>query len=119
MALSRPKTNAKGQTVTANLKLKNNNMNMDNDHSDITEINSDELDEKSERIEKEKQELLNKVLSGNLQTKHDQVGFILNNFIEARNSDIELAWVFWKTFESDKFNGIYVYITYFLLFIIK
>ncbi|SHJ06407.1 DUF3800 domain-containing protein [Pseudozobellia thermophila] len=58
------------------------------------------------KIEKEKSELLNKVLSGNLITKRDKVGFILNNNTSARNSDIELAWSYWKTFENHVFNGI-------------
>ena len=57
-------------------------------------------DEKLEKIEKEKTELLNKVLSGNLQTKHDKVGFILNNNTAARNSDVELAWSYWNNFEK-------------------
>ncbi|CAM4175944.1 hypothetical protein ZORO111903_05360 [Zobellia roscoffensis] len=52
-----------------------------------------------EKIEKENSELLNKVLSGNLISKRDKVGFILNNNTSARNSDIELAWSYWKTFE--------------------
>ena len=76
------------------------------------ELNKDEKiepkSEREEKIEKEKQDLLNKVLSGNLVTKHDKVGFILNNYSIARNSDIELAWLYWKTFESDKFNGYHV-----------
>jgi hypothetical protein len=66
------------------------------------------LNEKAEKIEKEKHELLSKVLSGNIETKHDQVGFILNNFNEARNSDIELAWIYWNTFEKNLFNGSFV-----------
>src|SRR5690606_5641818 len=41
-------------------------------------------------------------------TKLDQVGFILNNFSETRNSDIELAWRYWQTFESHIFNGQHV-----------
>lgn len=70
----------------------------------ITESKS----EREEKIEKEKQDLLNKVLSGNLDSKHDKVGFILNNYSIARNSDIELAWLYWKTFEGDKFDGYHV-----------
>lgn len=66
------------------------------------------VNEHAEKIEKEKKELLNKVLSGNLENMHDRVGFILNHHPEARNSDIELTWIFWKTFESDKFNGYHV-----------
>lgn len=64
--------------------------------------------EKIQKINKEKQELIYRILSGNLQTKHDQVGFILNHYTKARNSDVELAWLYWKTFESDKFNGKYI-----------
>lgn len=70
--------------------------------------NIEPVSERTEKIEKEKQELLNKVLSGNLENMHDRVGFILNNNSGARNSDIELAWVYWKTFESELFNGYHV-----------
>jgi len=66
------------------------------------------LQEKANKIVEEKQELLTRVLSGNLHTKHDQVGFVLNNYSKARNSDIELAWKYWEVFESDNFNGRYV-----------
>lgn len=76
------------------------------------ELNKDEIKEqesvRENKIEKEKQDLLNKVLSGNLVTNHDKVGFILNNYSVARNSDIELAWLYWKTFEDDKFNGYHI-----------
>lgn len=80
---------------------------MDNEEIDNIE-NSKTEDERSERIAIERQELLNKVLSGNLETIHDRVGFILNNNSGARNSDIELAWTYWKTFENELFNGLYV-----------
>lgn len=78
-----------------------------NPEIDEVEVEVDVRD-KAEKIEQEKQELLRKVLSGNLETKHDQVGFILNNNSAARNSDIELAWLYWLTFENDLFNGDYV-----------
>jgi hypothetical protein len=72
-------------------------------------IEEEEFSQKKlEKIEKEKIELLNKVLSGNLQTKHDKVGFVLNNNTAARNSDIELAWSYWNNFEKEYFNGSYV-----------
>lgn len=80
---------------------------MENDELNKDEI-SEPKSEREEKIEKEKQDLLNKVLSGNLETKHDKVGFILNNYSIARNSDIELAWLYWNTFEGDKFNGYHV-----------
>lgn len=61
-----------------------------------------------EKIEEESLELLNKVLSGNLIKQRDKVGFILNHFISARNSDLELAWLYWQYFENDKFNGSHI-----------
>lgn len=80
---------------------------MENYEDDINE-NANSENEQSERIAIERQELLNRVLSGNLETIHDRVGFILNNNSGARNSDIELAWIYWEVFENDKFNGSYV-----------
>lgn len=62
----------------------------------------------SEKIALEKQELLNRILSGNLETMHDKVGFILNHNPQTRNSDIELAWSYWKTFENKLYNGVYI-----------
>jgi len=63
---------------------------------------------KEEKIAKEKQKLLQKVLAGNLKTTKEKVGFILNSYSSARNSDIDLAWLYWSTFESEKFNGQYI-----------
>lgn len=80
---------------------------MENDELNLDE-NIESNSDREEKIEKEKQELLSKVISGNLETKHDKVGFILNNYTIARNSDIELAWLYWKTFESDRFNGYHI-----------
>jgi len=79
---------------------------------DINEINfeieDDELQKnksKSENIEKEKIELLNRVLSGNINSTKERVGYLLNNFPETRNSDIDLAWLYWTTFENKLFDG--------------
>jgi len=102
----------KHYTLPKNVTANNVNTNkilasMENDELNISENN--EIDsERVKKTEKEKQELLNKVLSGNLETKHDRVGFILNHHTETRNSDIELAWTYWKTFESNLFNGYHV-----------
>lgn len=66
----------------------------------------DKMDEGSvEKIEMEKKMLLGNVTSGNLITSKDKVGFILNHHVDARNSDIDLAWNYWRTFEKEKFNG--------------
>lgn len=61
--------------------------------------------EKAKRIEIEKKELLNRVVSGNIEDIKDRVAFILNTSNDARNSDIDLAWAFWKSFESDILSG--------------
>jgi hypothetical protein len=60
---------------------------------------------KEEKTEIEKKELLNRVVSGNIENLKDRVAFILNNSTDARNSDNELAWLYWTAFESEKFNG--------------
>lgn len=68
---------------------------------DIQNKNPDKL----EKIAKEKKELLDNVISGNLTTKREKVAFILNTYSLTRNSDIELAWNYWITFESEHFDG--------------
>ncbi len=60
---------------------------------------------KVEKIEVEKNHLLKKVLNGSMTTTREKVAYILNHHSKARNSDTELAWVYWKTFETDVFNG--------------
>ena len=65
----------------------------------------EENNSKEERVEKEKQELLNRVVSGQIENIRDRVAYILNYSNEARNSDIELAWLYWETFEREKFSG--------------
>lgn len=74
------------------------------------ELDSEEVEEeidpvKAAKIEKEKKELLNRVLSGNITNSREKVAHILNRFSSSRNSDIELAWNYWITFEKEKFNG--------------
>ncbi len=61
--------------------------------------------EKLKKIENEKQELLNSVISGNIYSTRERVGFVLNHYPITRNSDIELAWNFWRIFEFDVFDG--------------
>jgi len=70
---------------------------------ELTEQNNgNELEPKKER---ERQVLMEKVLSGNLEQMKDKVAFILNNSSQARNSDKELSWQYWKLFESDVLVG--------------
>ncbi len=68
-------------------------------------LSIEESNLKEERIEKEKQELLNRVVSGQIENIRDRVAYILNHSNEARNSDIDLAWLYWGAFEKDKFSG--------------
>ncbi|GAA4439954.1 hypothetical protein GCM10023188_36640 [Pontibacter saemangeumensis] len=63
---------------------------------------------KLEKLENERKELLNRVVSGNIINIRDRVAYILNNSIDARNSDIDLAWSYWKCFESNKFDGVHI-----------
>jgi hypothetical protein len=79
------------------------------------EFDDDDLDEedkkeqeKQERIAKERKELLNKVTSGNIKSHRERVAYILNNYSESRNSDVELTWTYWKIFEGRFFDGVSV-----------
>src|SRR4051794_36767163 len=71
----------------------------------FNDSNEDGSKSKEIRVEKERQELLARVVSGQIENIRDRVAYILNYSNEARNSDIELAWLFWETFERDKFSG--------------
>lgn len=87
-------------------------------NSDDEFIDADESDERSrkrrtkdktpEQLAKnlrEAEELLAHVSSGMTDSVRDKVAYILNRNTDARNSDNELVWAFWKTFEADKFDG--------------
>jgi hypothetical protein len=76
----------------------------ENDESKSNDESQKEADARH-KIEKEGKELLDNVLSGNINTQKDKVGYILNRYYDTRNSDVELAWQYWITFEKDKFNG--------------
>jgi hypothetical protein len=84
-----------------------------NDNSELLldnldNVNEGPLIERKIKSYEEKRELLSEILSGNLETNLYRVGFILNHYSEARNSDVELAWIYWKTFEKDLFNGYHI-----------
>lgn len=64
----------------------------------------DNSQEKEKKIEEERTALLNRVVSGNIVDVKDRVAFILNSSNEARNSDNDLAWSYWETFEADILN---------------
>ncbi|UOE47859.1 DUF3800 domain-containing protein [Mucilaginibacter sp. SMC90] len=73
-------------------------------NKDSIEFTEEQI-EKIKLIEAEKTELLNKVVSGNIENIKDRVALILNNSNDARNSDIELAWSYWQTFEDNILQG--------------
>lgn len=58
-----------------------------------------------EKLEKERREILHSAICGKIGNIREKVAYILNNFTSARNSDIELAWLYWSSFEQDIFNG--------------
>jgi hypothetical protein len=88
--------------MNENLKVDTNAIQgeLNYDDSSVEDSNS-----KEKRIEKEKQDLLNRVVSGQIENIRDRVAYILNHSNDARNSDIDLAWLYWETFEKDKFSG--------------
>jgi hypothetical protein len=71
---------------------------------DQTEEDLIEL-EKQNKIEKERTILLNSAVNGDINNIKEKVAYILNNSSSARNSDIELAWIYWHTFESEILDG--------------
>lgn len=56
---------------------------------------------KEQKVDLEREALLNKLAKSNLDGVREKVAFILNNYPEARNSDNTLAWRFWKVFEPE------------------
>jgi len=60
-----------------------------------------ELTKEQQRVDLERELLLNKLAESNLDGVREKVAFILNHYPEARNSDITLAWRFWKVFEPE------------------
>lgn len=60
---------------------------------------------KDELNEIERKQILKNVLSGNIYSLRDKVAYVLNNYPEARNSDIDLSWTYWSIFEGNIFKG--------------
>ncbi len=56
-------------------------------------------------LEKERQEILERVSSHTVDTARDRVAWVLNHFPETRDSDITLQLKYWETFDSDIFRG--------------
>lgn len=75
---------------------------------ELGDIPKAEVDSKTEKIEKERQELLTRVASSELSNMRHRVGWLLNQFPSTRNSDIALQIKYWKIFEKDIVGGSYV-----------
>lgn len=74
------------------------------ENSNPEEISKEE--KKRLKIEEETKTVVNNVLTGNINDTRDRVAYILNANADARNSDIELAWDYWTTFENETFDGV-------------
>ena len=60
---------------------------------------------KEEKLENERQVILERVSSFSVNTIRDKVAWVLNHYPESRDSDITLQLNYWKTFEADIYNG--------------
>lgn len=56
---------------------------------------------KEQKNERDREILLNKLAESNLDGLREKVAFILNHYPDARNSDNNLTWRFWKVFEPE------------------
>ncbi len=69
------------------------------------EFNEPEVNEKEQKIKKERDSILSKISSYQLDTLTERVAWVLNNYPDSRNSDITLQIKYWKHFEGDIFSG--------------
>lgn len=60
---------------------------------------------KAVRLQQERQNLLAAIASSNPDTVVHRVGWILNNYPDARNSDIKLQLCYWQMFCPDQYDG--------------
>ena len=60
--------------------------------SNRIDIDQEELESiEREKVEKERQAILNSAIAGKIDNIRERVAYILNNYIPAMNSDIKLA----------------------------
>jgi hypothetical protein len=71
----------------------------------VEKQNEEKSKKKLEKIEKERQEVIDNLVTDKIFNIRDRVAYILNKSISARNSDKKLAWLYWKEFESNLWNG--------------
>ncbi len=70
-----------------------------------TEQSIENEDTKTAKKEKEREEILQRLSSHNLQNTRDKVAFILNTNLQARNSDKVLVWEYWTHYNEDVIKG--------------
>jgi len=78
-----------------------------NDETDSQSVEDSALT-KDEKLALEKADILSRVADARIDTLTTQVAWLLNHYPLTRDSDISLQIQYWKTFESDKFNGSYI-----------
>lgn len=74
------------------------------DESPEENLSEDEK-QKEAKLQKEIQDLLNNLSSATVNTLRDKVAWVLNQYPDARDSDVALMLYFWETFESNIYNG--------------
>lgn len=90
-----------------NMEHNQNIENLNPINESLSEGDIQEVDQsKKEKVEQERREILNRAVSGQIENVRDRVAYILNHSNEARNSDVDLAWTYWETFQSIEFSGI-------------
>lgn len=62
------------------------------------------IDTKEEKINIERNCLINRLAASNLLNVRDKVAYILNHYPEARNSDIFLSYKYWELFQSELYG---------------
>lgn len=62
-------------------------------------------DSKAKETKKKRKLILKNLFSGKMDTLEQKVAWILNNYPEARDSDIVLQLKYWGQFETDIYNG--------------
>lgn len=65
----------------------------------IDELPIEEI--KEIRRAKERKNLLRAVASGSCNTLTEKIAFLLRDDMDSRNSDLELAWQYWRAYEAD------------------
>lgn len=72
---------------------------------DAAEEPASPSEEKADRIDQERRDLITTLASSKPETLVQKVGWVLNTYPDTRNSDISLQLRYWKTFCPDQYDG--------------